>query len=44
MKTILVALDTSPNATNVLAGARELAEKTQSKLILPTCIRSHLMQ
>ena len=34
MKLILVALDGSPNAQNVLEGARELAEKTQAKLLL----------
>jgi nucleotide-binding universal stress UspA family protein len=34
MKSILVALDGSPNARNVLRGARELAEKVQARLIL----------
>lgn len=34
MKLILVALDQSPNARNVLTAARELAEKTQAKLLL----------
>jgi nucleotide-binding universal stress UspA family protein len=34
MKLILVALDGSPNARKVLAGARELAEKVGARLIL----------
>jgi universal stress protein F len=34
MKKILVALDDSPNAPNVLRGARELAEKLAAELIL----------
>jgi nucleotide-binding universal stress UspA family protein len=34
MKTILVALDGSPNAPNVLRGARELAETLAAELIL----------
>jgi nucleotide-binding universal stress UspA family protein len=34
MKTILVALDGSPNAPNVLRGARELAEKVGAELLL----------
>ncbi|MEA2697027.1 MAG: hypothetical protein QOI66_1298 [Myxococcales bacterium] len=34
MKLILVALDGSPNARNVLRGARELAEKVGARLIL----------
>ena len=34
MRTILVALDGSPNARNVLRGARELAEKLEAHLIL----------
>jgi len=34
MKLILVAMDGSPHSRNVLAGARELAEKAQAKLLL----------
>ena len=34
MKKLLVALDESSSAKNVLTGARELAEKTQAKLLL----------
>ena len=34
MKLILVGMDGSPNAPNVLAGARELAEKVGARLIL----------